>query len=295
MNSLGLFEKSTYGAGNRLVYSNLNEFDEAKMLQHHVGIKYVIEGCETYFLNKREFQVKGGQYLLINPAQVYSAHVHSESEVKGICLNLDTNIISDVFKNFTLEENELLDDPGFISAAALEVFEGIYDASECPFGSFISDIATNIENGDFGQPSSFDLFCDMSAKLLSGQKIIQRKVCQINARQWSTKKELYKRVEHGKQIIENTFCRTIDVESIASESCLSPFHFSRTFKQVYGLSPYQYMISKRIELAKLHLQSDNYSISEIAGLTGFADIHSFSKAFRKAQQQSPTEYKKLVT
>jgi len=83
----------------------------------------------------------------------------------------------------------------------------------------------------------------------------------------------------------------IDLARVAQ---LTPFHFSRAFKQTFGEPPYRYLIHRRIEHAKKLLENPARSISEIAQAVGFADPASFTAAFRRTAGTTPTAYRRAV-
>ena len=66
----------------------------------------------------------------------------------------------------------------------------------------------------------------------------------------------------------------------------------RIFKKEYGVTPYEYMLSKRIELAKMMLKSTNMKVKDISSCVGFSDEHYFSLIFRKRMGISPLQYRK---
>ncbi|MCB0695725.1 MAG: helix-turn-helix transcriptional regulator [Chitinophagaceae bacterium] len=104
----------------------------------------------------------------------------------------------------------------------------------------------------------------------------------------------YKRIVDAKLFIDDNFIDTIDINSIALKASFSKFHFLRLFKKVYGSSPHQYIINKRIGHAKLELKRTNKSVSEICLHTGFDSPASFSHLFKKMTTVSPTEYRRII-
>lgn len=102
---------------------------------------------------------------------------------------------------------------------------------------------------------------------------------------------LYRRLVQAKIYIDTHSSERIHLTSIADEACFSKFHFVRLFKQTYGKSPHQYLISVRIDRAKLFLQS-NKAISEVCFLVGFESISSFTGLFKKVVGQTPSVYQK---
>jgi len=71
---------------------------------------------------------------------------------------------------------------------------------------------------------------------------------------------------------------------------LSPYHFSRAFKQSFGVPPHRYHTSRRIEHAKLLLEERTRSVTDIGLTLGFSETSAFSAAFRKATGLTPTSY-----
>jgi AraC-like DNA-binding protein len=106
----------------------------------------------------------------------------------------------------------------------------------------------------------------------------------------STKQEILKKLDIAKAYIDIHFTRKLDIEEIAREAAMSEFHFFRTFKLVFGISPYQYILQKRMKKATQLLNEMQHSVTEIAYLTGFSDIHAFSKAFKKSHSLSPISF-----
>ena len=56
----------------------------------------------------------------------------------------------------------------------------------------------------------------------------------------------------------------LSLNELAAIAQLSPYHFSRAFKQSTGISPHQYVIQCRVERAKQLLRQGKMSIGEIA-------------------------------
>jgi len=96
-------------------------------------------------------------------------------------------------------------------------------------------------------------------------------------------KRITKALSHISQNYENN----ITVEDLAFCSGYNPQYFIRLFKEATGLSPHKYLIKFRLKEAR-KLLSEDMSISEIASRTGFYDVNSFSRAFRREYKNSPT-------
>ena len=100
---------------------------------------------------------------------------------------------------------------------------------------------------------------------------------------------LYKRIVQAKLFIDAHYAEAMDLDSISDEAYFSKFHFIRLFKQTYGKTPHQYLISVRIRQAFLLLQSGT-SVSETCFAVGFESLSSFSGLFKRSTGISPSVF-----
>lgn len=82
----------------------------------------------------------------------------------------------------------------------------------------------------------------------------------------------------------------IPLHVLSKIACLSVYHFSRIFKQTYGLSPHQFQMRYRIDKSKEFMMFGQMSLSSIAERIGYSTIHSFSKAFKQMEGIPPKQY-----
>lgn len=79
---------------------------------------------------------------------------------------------------------------------------------------------------------------------------------------------------------------------IANALEFSPRHFFRLFKNTFGSTPYQYVLQKRIDKAKVLLTARRLPITEIAARLGFVDQSHFTVCFRNATSLTPKSYQR---
>src|SRR5262249_44715330 len=96
------------------------------------------------------------------------------------------------------------------------------------------------------------------------------------------------------QFIEEHLADEISLSSLAQLVRLSPFHFSRAFKESFGMPPHRYLTHQRIERAKGLLAARQLSVTEIGLDVGFSETSSCTAAFRKVTGETPTEYRRSV-
>ncbi len=96
-------------------------------------------------------------------------------------------------------------------------------------------------------------------------------------------------------LIEKSYFTSITISDIAKNFHISRNYLYTLFKQEYGMSPQDYLISYRIEKAKKLLKKNqsNFSIKEIASAVGIDNPLYFSRLFKNRTGTSPSKYKKL--
>jgi AraC family transcriptional regulator len=102
-----------------------------------------------------------------------------------------------------------------------------------------------------------------------------------------------KRLKRVLDFIEAHLASDISLDDLAAEACLSPFHFSRLFREATGSSPCRYVTDCRIQAAQRMLALDQSSLVQVALDTGFGSQATFTRAFRKATGLTPGQYREL--
>jgi AraC-like DNA-binding protein len=94
-------------------------------------------------------------------------------------------------------------------------------------------------------------------------------------------------------IKENYFESTIRISHLASLCNISEAYFRSLFLKINGTSPIRYINNLKILRAKELILSGDYTIHDIARLSGFSDDSYFSRKFKKHTGFSPAEFKKI--
>lgn len=118
------------------------------------------------------------------------------------------------------------------------------------------------------------------------------KLQSLNVHKKSTQRELIRRLELGKAFIHENVNNRLNLDETSRRAYLSKYYFIRLFKQVYGISPYQYFIGLKIKKACELLEDGNRTVTDISIYLGFNDVSSFSNTFKKIKGVSPSNYSK---
>jgi AraC-like DNA-binding protein len=99
------------------------------------------------------------------------------------------------------------------------------------------------------------------------------------------------RLARARDLLREACEAPLTVADAAREAALSPYHFIRTFKAVFGETPRQVRIDARIEQARRMLALDEASVTDICTAVGFSSLGSFSHLFSRRVGAAPSAYR----
>jgi len=88
--------------------------------------------------------------------------------------------------------------------------------------------------------------------------------------------------------------QNLSVNTLARRACMSPSHFNRAFKSVFGNTPAEFVETLRINEAKRRLSVPKRTLDTIAASVGFADAQTFQRAFERRLGTKPRSYLKSL-
>lgn len=275
--------------GNLFNLSSLKEYDSS-IASYGFAIKFVCEGTERYTVNQKRYDVSGGNYLLLNGEKEAKVIVDSTKSVKGLCINISNQTIADVISTLK-SPSAAVADPELSDFFYTEHFlENQYHSPHTLLGRKLQEIGMHIQNSTFSNRHiNKELFFELAENLVADQLQVFKQLQSIPSVKLQTKRDLCRRILQGKEFIDSNFTQALTIDQIARAAGMSEYHFFRLFKQTIGLSPYQYILSCRLNNSVKLLKTD-HSVSDVAIAMGFSDIYAFSKAFKKHFGVSPKGY-----
>src|ERR1700752_1279891 len=91
--------------------------------------------------------------------------------------------------------------------------------------------------------------------------------------------------------MDRAYAEPLDVKAVAAVAFVSPAHFIRCFRAVFGETPHRYLQRRRVERSMFLLRETDRSVTDICLDVGFASLGTFSRTFREIVGDSPSGYR----
>jgi AraC-like DNA-binding protein len=273
----------------RVTFSDISDVAMQGFTASTYSIKYTLRGTEDYWLDGRKYSVSSGRFLLVNRERPIDFRVPPGQKVQSFCIHLEPGLVQDTYAHLTGTDQSLLDHSSPHSSVP-ELQELIYPDGENVLGEYLRHMAIHFNSQTATLSLDQDeVYYNLTRRLLQLQNSLPKGGERLDALQSSTRIELLRRLTIARELIDAQKDESLDVNTIARGAMMSSSHFFRSFKKVYGLSPYQYHQKRRLERAASLLRTRKMNATEVAFECGFPDLPSFSKAFKKAFGQSPRQ------
>lgn len=103
--------------------------------------------------------------------------------------------------------------------------------------------------------------------------------------------DLNRRLLRARDAMDRRFAEPLDVRAVAAVAHISPAHFSRCFRAVFGETPHRYLQRRRIERSMFLLRETDRLVTDICFDVGFTSLGTFSRTFRQVVGETPRGYR----
>jgi AraC-like DNA-binding protein len=104
--------------------------------------------------------------------------------------------------------------------------------------------------------------------------------------------DLNRRLLRARDAMDRAYAEPLDVPAIAAVAHVSPAHFSRRFRDVFGETPHRYLQRRRVERAMFLLRETDRSVTDICFDVAFTSLGTFSRTFRAIVGETPSGYRR---
>lgn len=100
-----------------------------------------------------------------------------------------------------------------------------------------------------------------------------------------------RRLLRARDAMDRAYAEPLNVRAVAAVAHVSPAHFIRSFRAVFGETPHRYLQRRRVERSMFLLRETDRSITDICFDVGFTSLGTFSRTFRAIVGEPPSAYR----
>ena len=91
--------------------------------------------------------------------------------------------------------------------------------------------------------------------------------------------------------MDRNYAGPLDVRAVAAVAHISPAHFSRCFRSIFGETPHRYLQRRRVERSMFLLRETDRTVTDVCFAVGFTSLGTFSRTFREIVGETPSAYR----
>lgn len=213
-------------------------------------IHYVSSGCGTFKNQRAEYTVRAGQLFIIRPCEITYYRASDHDPWNYSWIGFKGNAA------------KILDTaPDIISADCKRFFDAMKGSVE---------------------------YDSMREEVITAQ--IYLMIAELFGNKGTGRNHSSGFASRAANYIDCRYMSPLSVEDLAVRMNIDRRYLSRLFKQEYGMTIQEYIVSTRMKHARAFLR-EGYSVGQAASMTGYSDVFNFSKMFKKHFGISPSEVK----
>ena len=253
---------------------------------------YLISGGCTMLTGQTNYTLTPGMLLIIPPHMPHKTTYNPDTTTERLTVEFSTDFISDITEQFgsIWMDRFFYNSPIYLPQDARSSIERkLATLGEDNLGPVSQTLA------DSPWPQQEDIFSDCLRKLHFQEIIIELLRRNTHASYVTTEGIPLSdiTVADALRYINANYNEPLTLEGVANKFQLNPSYFSSKFKAVNGIGFKEYHNNVRIIHAEKMLLETNLSITEIASKCGYETSNYFGDAFRRINNCSPSQFRKM--
>lgn len=227
---------------------------------------YITSGQGSFLLDGQSFSVSKDDLIIINPFVEHTEQSTGEHPLEYIVVGVD---------GLELSMGDNNKQPFYISH---------FHSASISVRPFLQDLLLEAEK----QLPGHETICQDLLEILI---IRLMRSSNYSARLVPSDSHISQESAAVRRYIDNHFKEPLTLGLLAGVVHINKFHMAHNFTRDYGISPINYLLSRRLRESQQLLQSTLLSMAQIARIVGFSSPSYFSQAFKKSTGLSPSEYR----
>ncbi len=236
---------------------------------HHCAeLFYIVEGQGQFFIEGQTYPVSVNDLVIINPHVLHTELSLQGSSFEYIVLGIE---------GLELLANEV--NPSHHHR--IVNFEGIQETILFYLKKMLHEIEEKVPG--------HEIICQNLMEILV---VLLERQTNFSTTLAPVSRKTSRLSSHIRRYIDNHYKENISLDYLAKISHVSKFHLSHAFAEEYGISPINYLISKRIEEGAYLLETTDLPLALISHICNFSSPSYFSQIFKKQRHCSPSDFRK---
>lgn len=255
------------------------------------SIKAYGGGCVPFTVDRKNLRVDDRHYVFVNAGQDYEFRTPAESTLFNFTIFLTDHDLRDAWTSHLRSEECLLTN-AHTCAIAMPEFMPIALRVSDSIDIMRSSLRRLWEAGEISPEIVSAGACEMIRQAVAAQAEVIGQTRKVSAVRRVTREEAVRRIRRAVDYIEGNIRAPLDLDRLADVACMAKHHFLRRFRDIVGVTPYQFVLRRRIAAAECLLLESETGAAEVGRACGFRTPANFSAAFRNAKGLAPTAWRK---
>ena len=256
-----------------------------------LSVKCMFNGRARYEIEgQRQLVVDHDHYLILNEGQPYRVTIDGAALTESFCVFLPARLAADALRTLTTPAERLLDELPDDGGLPIHFFERTH-AHDWIISPLIGAMRAAYQRGEATPGWLEEQLAELMGRMLAVHRGALAEAERLPAARQATRDELYRRLHIARDYMHAHLEQPLTLEETAAVAALSPYHFLRSFRALFGETPHQYLTRLRIGRAKQLLRRDETPVTSICHEVGFSSLGSFSSLFKRRVGVSPNAYR----
>ncbi len=258
-----------------------------------LSLKCMFNGRARYQVGRAEFCVDDAGFMILNEGRRYTIEIASPTCVQSFIFWFPRGWAEEVARSLTTATAGQLDSCGASDDAPIEFFSRYIPNDRLVMPRVRAIIAAWNSGQSIENCWLEERLRGVLAALWQTERGFGGATDSLKNARAATREELLRRLQRGRDFLHAQASNNgVSLSKVAEVACLSPFHFLRSFKQAFGLTPHQFLTRCRVDRAKFLLARTALPITDICYDAGFLSLGSFTTLFHRVTGQPPRAWRR---